>query len=146
MSSNKFVDFQESSASIKCLATEDAAESAIVFETDNINDLVHSPSVEVLVRDDFERESVLNLVAMNGLERVVAVAGDSLVDGEEEEMEAVIVVAVEFGENVSEDGGILAAGSTDCDAFPWLEEGVVDYDLMNLRLESVVEAVSAYVL
>lgn len=146
MASNEFVNLQESSTSIKGLATEDAAESAVVFEANDVNDLVHGPSVQVLVGNHLERELVLNVVPMNGFERVVAVAGDSLVDGQEEEMEAVIVEAVELGEDVGKDGGILAARSTDGDALTGAEEGVGKDDLMDLRFESIEEAVPAHVL
>lgn len=144
--SNDFVHFQERSTSVKGLSTEDAAESAIVFQTNHSHDLVHSPSVEVLVRYHFEREPVLNLVPVNSFQRVVAVAGDALVDGEEEEMEAVIVEAVELGEDVGKDGGILSARSADCDAFTRAEELILKNYLMDLRLKSIVEALPAYLL
>lgn len=146
MTSNEFVDLQESSTSIKGLATEDAAESAVVFEANDVNDLVHGPSVQVLVGNHLERELVLKVVPMNGLERVITVAGDSLVDGQEEEIEAVIMEAVEFGEDVGKDGGILAARSTDGNAVAGDEEGVLNDDLMDLRFESIEEAFSAHVL
>lgn len=146
MTSNEFVDLQESSTSIKGLATEDATESAVVFEANDVNDLVHGPSVQVLVGNHLERELVLKVIPMNGLERVVAVAGDSLVDGQEEEMEAVIVEAVEFREDIGKDGGILAARSTDGDAVTGGEEGVLNDNLMDLRFESIEEAFPTHVL
>jgi len=146
VASHEFVHLQESSSSIKSLATEDATESAVVFEANNVNDLVHGPSVQVLVGNNLKRELVLKVVSMNGLERVIAVAGDSLVDGQEEEMEAVIVKAVEFGEDVGKDGGILAARSTDGDALTGAEKGVVKDEVMDLGFESMEEAFPAHVL
>lgn len=93
----------------------------VVLQADLAHDLVHRPAVQVSIGHDHQRDLVLVLVALHRLhaasqhapaplagfphfQRVVAVAGDPLVDGEEEEVEAVVVTQVQQRQHVRQDG------------------------------------------
>lgn len=72
-------------------APEHAAERAVVLGADLPHDGVHRPAVELLVRQHLQRDAVRRLVALDRLQRVVAVPRDALVDRQQEEVEAVAV-------------------------------------------------------
>ncbi|KAL4277165.1 hypothetical protein AHAS_Ahas20G0279900 [Arachis hypogaea] len=44
-------------------------------------------TIEILVRDNLERQSILNFVSVNSSKGVIMVAGDALINSEQEEME-----------------------------------------------------------
>lgn len=52
---------------VERLATEHATEGAVVAFSDLVDDLVHCPSVELVVGQNLEREAVLGLVLLDGL-------------------------------------------------------------------------------
>lgn len=93
-------------ASLERLTPKDAAEGAVVLDARRPDDLVHRPAVEVLVGEDLQRKCVVDAVLLYRLQRVVPVAGDALVDGEERQLQAVVVPLVEQLEDVREDGGV----------------------------------------
>lgn len=143
---DELVGVEEGGAAVEGLATEDAAEGAVVFEADEGDDLIHGPAVEVLVGDNLEGEPELDVVPLYGVEGVVAVPGDALVDGQEEEVEAVVVDAVQPRQHVRQHRRVLAAGGPDGDALTAREEAVGEDELVDFVLEGVVEALPAYLL
>ena len=82
-------------------------------------------------------------IPLDRLQAVVPVAGDALVDGEEEEVEAVVVPLVERLHDVGQDGGVLAARGADGDDLAALEELVLDDGEVDLGLEGPEEALLA---
>jgi len=133
-------DAEPRRAPVERLPPEDAAVGAVALVADLRDDLVHGPAVEFVVADDGEGQGVLQSVALDGFEAVVAVAFDAFVDGEEDEVEAVVVALVEGFEDRSEDGGVFAAGGADGDALAALEEGVGGDGVVDLGFEDGEEA------
>ena len=88
-------------APVKCLPPEYPAVGAISLFANLRHHLVHGPAVEFVVAEDLKRHVVLDGVSLDSLEAVVAVAVDAFVDGEEGEVEPVVVALVEG----FEDGG-----------------------------------------
>lgn len=95
----------------------------VVLQADLSHNLVHGPAIQVPVRHDHERDLVLVLVALHSLhatgqqaraapagsahlKRVVTVAGDPLIHGEEEEVQAVVVPQVQQCEYVCQHGRV----------------------------------------
>lgn len=93
-------------APLEGLAAKDAAEGAVVADASGADDLVHRPAVEVLVGEDLEGQGVVDAILLDRLQRVVPVAGDALVDGQQLQVEAVVVAVVQQLENVGEHGGV----------------------------------------
>ena len=73
------IDPELHGAPVQRLSPEDSAEGAVVLETNLGHDLVHRPAVQILVRQDLERYSILVSVPLHCLQRVVSVAGNSFV-------------------------------------------------------------------
>ena len=94
-------------AALEGLAAKDAAEGAVVADASGADDLVHRPAVEVLVGEDLEGQGVVDAILLDRLQRVVPVAGDALVDGQQLQVEAVVVAVVQQLENVGEHGGVF---------------------------------------
>lgn len=133
-------DTQPRRAPVQRLPPEDAAVGAVALFADLCHDLVHGPAVELVVADDGEGEGVLQSVAFDAFEAVVAVAFDAFVDGEQDEVEAVVVALVEGLEDRGEDGGVFAAGGADGDALAAVEEGVGGDGVVDLGFEDGEEA------
>jgi hypothetical protein len=144
VASHELVHSQEHSATIERLSPKHATEGAVVFAAHLFDNLVHGPAVQLLISDHFERQIVVELVAFDTLERVVAVTGDAFVNGEQDELDAVVMSFVELLEHIGEHGRVLATASTDADAFTWLEQlGIADC-LVNLFFEYEKEALLAH--
>ena len=107
------VHSEQSSPAIQSLATENAAEGAVVPAADRGHDAVHRPAVEVLVREDLQRDPVLTLVPPNRLQGVVSIPGDPLVDGEQEQVQSVVVTLVQCLHEVGQHRGVLPARRSD---------------------------------
>ena len=86
---------------VQRLAPEHPAEGAVVLEPHLGDDLVHGPAVQVLVGEDLQRNLVLVSVPLHGLQTVVPVAGDALVNGQQNQLQLVVVPVA--GELVRED-------------------------------------------
>ena len=69
--------------------------------TDCGDNFVHGPPVELLVGEDLERELVLVAVPLDRLQAVVAVPGDALVDGQQEQVEAVVISEIKNRDSLS---------------------------------------------
>lgn len=67
------VALEQSGAPVQGLAPEDAAEGAVVFPAHLGHDVVHGPTVEVLVGEHRQGQVVLELVPPDRLEAVVPV-------------------------------------------------------------------------
>ncbi|KAL1843217.1 hypothetical protein VTK73DRAFT_2887 [Phialemonium thermophilum] len=139
-------DAQRLRAPVQRLAAEHAAVGAVALLAHRLHDLVHGPSVQLVVADDPEGHVVLHRVALHGLERVVSVALDSFVDAEEHEIQAVLVALVERLEDRREHGGILAAGRAYGHLLPRMEEPGRRDGVVHLVLEYREEALLAEVL
>jgi hypothetical protein len=125
--------------SIQCLSPEDPTEGTVIRQPNDFDDLIHAPAIQLLVAEYGEWEFVRLLVVLDGLEGVVPVARDSLIDGEEVELESVIVLPIEVREDVRQDGGVLATRCGDRDLLALMEELVRDYGMVNLGFECYVE-------
>lgn len=96
-------------APVQGLAAENAAEGAVVAGANLPDNLVHGPAVQLLVGHDGEGDAVLRLIALDGVQGVVAVAADALVHGQQQEVQAVVVPGVQQGQHMRQYGGVLAA-------------------------------------
>ena len=67
---------------------------------DRAHNVVHGPAVELLVGKDPQREAVLLLIALHGLEGVVAIPCDALVNGQQEQVQAIAVPLIERRQDV----------------------------------------------
>ena len=67
-------------SAVQRLPPEHAAKRAIATCANLRDYFIHRPSVQLLVRHDFERDAILLLVPLDGLETVIAIPGDALVD------------------------------------------------------------------
>jgi hypothetical protein len=65
------VDGKAGGAAVERLSAEDAAESAVVLAADLADDSVHRPAVELAVREDREREPILDLIALDRLQALM---------------------------------------------------------------------------
>ena len=67
MACDDVVHVEHRRTTVESLSTEYTAECTIVLFTDLGDDGVHRPSIELVVRQDFERHVVLLLVPFDGL-------------------------------------------------------------------------------
>ena len=94
MASEDFVSLDFYGTSVERLPPKDAAKCAIVRQPDYLDDLVHGPPVEIFVAHNCEGKLVSVLILLYGLERVITVAGDTLVNGEKFKVEAIIILLI----------------------------------------------------
>jgi hypothetical protein len=91
----------ERRAAVQRLPPEDAAEGAVVAQTRRVDDLVHGPAIQLLVGGNDEGEAAGVAVGAHRVQRVVAVASDALVDGQQLQPQAVVMAAIQEGQHVS---------------------------------------------
>ena len=72
------VTFQHHRSSIQGLPPENSAESAVVLLADLFDNVIHRPTVKVLVGQHSQRQLVLLLVAFDRLQRVIAISYDTI--------------------------------------------------------------------
>ena len=65
MARHYLVDPQLHGAPVQGLAPEHAAEGAVVLEPDLGHNLVHGPAIEILIGENFERDSILVSVSLH---------------------------------------------------------------------------------
>ena len=80
MSSQNLISPNLGRASVECLPPEHAAESTIICQADDLDNLVHSPSIEVLVGYDSEWKLIGLLVELYCIKTVVSIPLDALID------------------------------------------------------------------
>lgn len=71
------------------LTPEHAAECAVILRPYLLHNLIHGPAIQVLVRTNGQRDSVLLLIALDSLQGVVSVTLDALVNRQEKEVQPV---------------------------------------------------------
>lgn len=108
-----------------------------------LDDFIHCPAVEFAVAYDAELHPVLHGVAFDGFEGVITISGDSFVDGEKYEVDAVVVSFVQGLEDGCEDSGVLSTRRADGDSLAALEEFMCDDGRMDFGLEDFDEAFDA---
>lgn len=86
---------------------ERAKDLTVILEPDFLNNLVHAPAVQVVVADDFERQSVLLLIPFDGLERVVTVSRNALINRQQEKIQAIVVLLVQFLHHIRQHGRVF---------------------------------------
>lgn len=102
MAGHHFAATQFHRPSFESLSSEYPTVGAVVGLTNGLDDLVHSPAIEFLIREYFERKLLFLLVALDSLQRIIAVALDALINGEHVELDPVVVLVVEFVENMDQ--------------------------------------------
>ena len=143
VSRHDLVNSQHGRSTIQSLSTKHPAERAVVSEADGRHDAVHGPAVEVLVGEDLQRDPVLTLVPPDGLEGVVSVTSDPLVDGEQEKVQPVVVALVEDLHEVGQHRGVLPARRSDGYHVASREEAVGHDGLVDFRLNCLEETLLA---
>lgn len=139
------VETQSNCGAIESLTSEDAAEGAVVLQPDLLDNLVHSPAVELSIGENGERHRVLLVggVSPNRRQRVVAIAADAFVDRDELELESVAMAIVERTHEACQDGRVFAARCADADAHAGAKERRVADDLVHFAFECGEEAALA---
>ena len=140
MPRHDMLDAQPRRAAIQRLATKHPAICTIPLLPHLRDDLVHRPAVQLIVADNLKLHPILHRVALHGLEAVIAVALDPLVDAEQDEIQAVVMSGIECLEHGCENGAVFSAGRTDGDSLAALEERVGGDGMVDFGLECVQEA------
>lgn len=146
MACNDVLDAQTGSTTIESLPSEDTAVSAVALLPDLGDDLVHCPAVELVVADYGEWHVILDCISLHGLKGVISITFYAFVDGEEEEIEAIVVAFIEGFEDGGQDGGVFTSRSANGNAFTGAEEGIGGDGVVNFGLEEGEEAILAELL
>ena len=85
------VQAQLHGAPVQRLASEHPAEGTVVLETHLGHDLVHGPAVQVLIGQDLQRDLILVSVPLDCLQTIIAVASDSFINGQQYQLQLVIL-------------------------------------------------------
>lgn len=141
------LDAESGRAAVEGLAAEHPAVRAVALLPHLRDDLVHRPAVQLVVSDDLQRHVVLHRVPLHGLQTVVPVPFDPLVDGQQDQLEAVVVALVQGLQDGRKDGAVLAAAGADGDALATVEEvgggdGLMDLGLEDLQKTGLAELVA----
>lgn len=67
MTRDYMIHIEHGSSSVQCLSAEYPAKSAIVLLSDLRDDGIHRPSIQFVVREDFERHAILLLITLDSL-------------------------------------------------------------------------------
>ncbi len=95
VSGHDMLDTQHFGTAIESLSPKDAAVRAVPLLADRLDNLVHCPSIELIISNNLEWHVVVNSIPLDGLKRIVSVAPDALVDTQENQVQAVFMSFIE---------------------------------------------------
>lgn len=143
MPGDDLVDAQHGGPPVQGLPSKHPAEGAVVLPPHLSHNFVHGPAVQFFIGEDLQGDVVLISVPLDGFQAVVAVPGDALVDGQKDELEAVVEAGVEGLHDVGQDGRVFASGGADGYVVAAIEEVVGDDRVVDLGLKGPVETLLA---
>jgi hypothetical protein len=77
------------------LTPEDATIRAVAFLAYLLHNLIHGPSIQLIVSEDSQVHAILLGVSFHRLQTVVTVALDALIDGKQYEVETIVISLVQ---------------------------------------------------
>jgi hypothetical protein len=117
---------------IQRLPSEHAAVCAVALLAHLLYDLVHSPAIQLSISQYRQVHLVLLRISLDRLQAIISVTLDALVDGQQYEVETIIISLVQCLEHASQYSAVLAARCAYCDSLATREKricgnGVVDF-------------------